>query len=138
MEDKVVVQKIRKEYGTKMEIALKYYHIISILNNLALTERQIELIAHTAVRGNISSATSKDEFIRIYGSSRPTINNMISKLAKMGLLVKNAGKITVNQLIKLDFSKGNYLFQISLITKNADKQVDTDNHQEDLSSSEDA
>ena len=41
----------------------------------------------------------------MYNSSAPTINNMISKLKKAKILVKNNNKTKVNSLIQLDFNK---------------------------------
>lgn len=128
MEDKVVVQKIRKEYSKPMEIAVRYYGIISVLNNLGLTERQVELLAHIAIKGTISTVPSRDEFILLTGSSRASINNMTSRLMKRGLLVKDNGKIRVNPLIYIDFTKSNFIFQINLLMKDEHKQTNTDSN----------
>jgi DNA-binding MarR family transcriptional regulator len=78
---------------------------LSSVNNLQLTKREIELIAFTAVRGNMSYASVRQEFCEKYGTTGPTINNIISKLKKMGILIKDGSKVKVNPVIVLDFSK---------------------------------
>lgn len=100
-----VVQKIIKTYKDEVEVGIKYYSLISELNNLNLTERELQLLSFTANRGTISSLSSKEEFSRRFSSSIATINNMISKLSRMKLLVKVNGKTRVNPKISIDFSK---------------------------------
>lgn len=100
-----VVQTLRKEFKEALAKAITYYSLLSVWNNLKLTERKIQLLAYTALRGTISSPSSKGEFSRLYNSSSATINNMISELKEMGLLVKSNGKYKVNEQINLDFSK---------------------------------
>lgn len=114
MEEKVVVQKIRKSFERKVDIAIKYYSIISMLNNLELTEREIQLMAHTATRGTISTIASKNEFIKLFpGSSVATINNIISALKKRKLLVKDEKMIRVNPGLIIPFAKADtFVFNI--------------------------
>jgi hypothetical protein len=114
------VQKLAKSVGDNVSLAQTYYGLISALNGLELTEREIQLMAFTAVRGSISYATVREEFCVKYKSSFPTINNMVSKLKKTFLLVKIGKQIVVNPQIALDFSKP-LILQITL-THNA-KQI---------------
>lgn len=100
-----VIQFLRRTFKEEVVKAVKYYSLISVWNSLRLTEREIQLLAYTSIRGTISSLSSKEEFSRLYGSSPATINNMISKLRATGLLVKSQGKYKVNEQINLDFSK---------------------------------
>lgn len=102
----MIVQRINKTYTDEIALGIKYYSIISELNNLKLTTRELELLAFTAQRGTISSLSAKEEFNRRFHSSTATVNNMISKLSRMGLLVKVNNKSKVNPKIALDFSKG--------------------------------
>lgn len=99
------VQKLSKDSRNRLELAQKYYSVISALNNLSLTEREIQLIAFSAVRGSISFARVREEFCQTYNSSVPTINNMVSKLKKSFVLIKQGKQIVVNPRIALDFSK---------------------------------
>jgi len=70
-----------------------------------LTEREVQLIAFTAIKGNISYANVRAEFCEKYKSSPPTINNIISKLKRIGVFVKDGTKVKVNPVIILDFDK---------------------------------
>lgn len=107
------VQKLEKSTRDSLHLAQQYYAIISALNNLNLTEREIQLIAYTAVKGSISFARVREEFCSTYQSSFPTINNMVSKLKKSYVLIKQGKQIVVNPRIALDFSKP-LLLQITL------------------------
>jgi hypothetical protein len=79
-----------------------------------LTNREIQLIAFAAMKGNISYANIRKEFCEKYDSTSPAINNIISKLKKMGVFVKDGTKVKVNPLILLNFDK-DIILQISLI-----------------------
>ena len=103
-EKKIIVQKLKRNEKDVLSIAIRYYSILSAINNLHLTEREIQLVAFTAIKGNISYSTNREEFCKLYKSSSPTINNIISKLKKTGVLIKDTSKIKVNPSILLDFS----------------------------------
>lgn len=103
--NKIIVQKMKKPVEDSFAVAEKYYHILSAVNKLGLTEREIQLIAFTAIKGNISYANIRAEFCDKYKSSPPTINNIISKLKKLGVFVKDGTKVKVNPVIILDFEK---------------------------------
>jgi len=102
---KVIVQKMKNTSSDQFSLAEKYYSILSAINNLKLTQREIQLIAFTAIKGNISYANIRKEFCERYNSTSPTINNIISKLKKVNVLVKDGTKIKVNPVIILDFNK---------------------------------
>ena len=116
-----------------MEIAVRYYGILNVVNSLGLTDRMVQLLAHTAIKGTISTVTSKEEFIGTTGSSKASVNNMTSKMIKMGLMVKDQNKkIRVNPVINLDFTQENFMFQINLLNRHADKQINPDSHPKDV------
>lgn len=75
------------------------------MNDLSLTSREVQLLAYTNKRGTISSITAKREFVRLFDSSIPTVNNMISKLKKRKLLVRKERRIVVNPRVSLDFTQ---------------------------------
>jgi hypothetical protein len=83
------------------------------VNNLNLTEREIQLVAFTAIKGNISYANNRQEFCSKYNSSEATIYNIISKLKKIGVLIKEGNKVKVNPVISLDF-ESNLVLEIKL------------------------
>jgi hypothetical protein len=100
---KIIVQKLKKAETDVYQAAQRYYCILSAVNGLNLTERELQLVSFTAVKGNISYANIREEFCEKYKSSPPTINNIISKLKKIGVLVKDGSKIKVNPVITLNF-----------------------------------
>ena len=128
---KIVVQRLKKDVNTDMELAMKYYSILSVINNLHLTEREIQLISFTAIKGNITYANVREEFCKTYNSTSPTINNIISKLKKMNIFIKENGKVKVNPIITIDFKK-DLMLDIKLVhgetTINVSEGMD---HQED-------
>ena len=127
----MIVQKLKRDVSTDMELAEKYYSILSAINNLHLTEREIQLIAFTAIKGNITFANVREEFCKTYKSTSPTINNIVSKLKKIGIFIKESGKVKVNPIISIDFKK-DLTLDIKLVheeaTVNVSEGVD---HQED-------
>lgn len=113
MENQIIFQKLKKKEENPLGLAYRYYSVLSAVNGIKLTEREIQLVAFTAIKGNISYSTNKEEFCNLYNSSSPTINNMVSKLKKIGVLVKDGTKVKVNPKILLDFSK-NIVLQVNL------------------------
>lgn len=105
METNNITQKLKNKSEDKYLLAEKYYSILSAVNNLKLTQREIQLIAFTAIRGNISYANIRKEFCDKYESTSPTINNIISKLKKLGIFIKDGTKVKVNPVIILPFDK---------------------------------
>ena len=129
---KIIVQRLKKETSTDMDLAMKYYSILSAINNLNLTEREIQLVSFTAIKGNITYANVREEFCKTYNSTSPSINNIISKLKKVGIFIKENGKVKVNPIIVIDFKK-NITLEIKLVHEetinNVSKGVD---HQENV------
>jgi hypothetical protein len=120
------VQKLEKTTRDNIHLAQQYYGILSSLNSLGLTEREIQLISYTAVRGSISFGTVREDFCKKYNSTFPTINNMVSKLKRMSIFVKEGKQIVVNPRISLDFSKP-LILQITL-TINKPQDGETSKH----------
>tara|TARA_R100000742_G_C4279652_1_gene105022 strand:- start:8384 stop:8809 length:426 start_codon:yes stop_codon:yes gene_type:complete len=105
-----LVQKLAKSYKDKYELAQQYYSILSALNNLKLTEREIQLVAYTSIKGTITYANARAEFCEKYNTTTATINNIVSKLKKVGIFIKEDSKVKVNPVIVLDFEKHINLF----------------------------
>jgi hypothetical protein len=101
----VIVQRLKKSVSSDIQLAEKYYSILSAINNLHLTEREIQLISFTAIKGNITYANVREEFCKLHKTTGPTINNIISKLKKVGIFIKEGGKVKVNPVIVIDFTK---------------------------------
>jgi hypothetical protein len=128
----MIIQKLKKDVSTDIQLAEKYYSILSAINNLHLTEREIQLISFTAIKGNITYANVREEFCRTYNSTSPSINNIISKLKRIGIFIKENGKVKVNPIIIIDFTK-DLTLDIKLVheetTINVSEGVD---HQKDV------
>jgi DNA-binding MarR family transcriptional regulator len=116
----MIVQKLKRNVQDDIALAEKYYSILSDVNSLNLTTREIQLIAFTAVRGNITNANVREEFCTKHNTTKPTINNIISKLKKVGVFVKEKNMVKVNPVIVLDFNKDVFL---AITLKHDDKQT---------------
>lgn len=101
--NKITVQRMRFSSQDNYALAERYYALVSALNNMKLTQREIQLMAFTAVRGNMSFANIRDEFCKKFDTTSPTINNIISKLKKLGVLTKVNGKVKMNPILQLNF-----------------------------------
>jgi hypothetical protein len=127
----MIIQKLKKDVSTDIQLAEKYYSILSAINNLHLTEREIQLISFTAIKGNITYANVREEFCRTYNSTSPSINNIISKLKRIGIFIKENGKVKVNPIIIIDFTK-DLTLDIKLVHEEANINVSEGvDHQED-------
>ena len=104
-ERNTIIQELKNSLGDEYAVAQKYYSILSAINNLGLTKREIELVAFTAVKGTISYANARTQFCEKYKTTTATINNIVSKLKKVGIFVKDSGKVKVNPVIVIDFKK---------------------------------
>ena len=122
MEPTIIIQRLKKSIDTDIQLAEKYYSILSAINNLHLTEREIQLIAFTAIKGNITYANVREEFCRTYNSTSPSINNIISKLKRIGIFIKENGKVKVNPIIVIDFTK-DLTLEIKLVHEEANINV---------------
>ena len=129
---KIIVQQIKRTEVDNFSLAEKYYSILSAINNLKLTTREIQLIAYTAIKGNITYANVREEFCKTYNSTSPSINNIISKLKKVGIFIKENGKVKVNPIITIDFTK-DLTLEIKLVHGEANiNVVEGVDHKEDV------
>ena len=127
----MIVQSLKKVVQSDIQLAEKYYSVLFTINNLHLTEREIQLIAFTAIKGNITYANVREEFCKTYNSTSPTINNIVSKLKRLGVFVKENGKVKVNPKICIDFKK-DLMLNIKLVHEEAPINVNQGmDHQED-------
>ncbi len=93
--------------GKDIDVGVKYFSIISIINNLKLNNRQIELLAFVNIKGTISPKTFREEFVAQFKSSANTLNNLISQLQRKKLLVKDDnGKLRINSSLKVSLTDG--------------------------------
>jgi len=104
-----LIQKIKKTVKSPYERAYKYFSILSVINDLNLTKKELEVVSYTAIKGNIALNDNKNEFYKTFGGTAFTLNNNISFLKKKGLLVKEKNVIKVVKIINLDFNLDLYL-----------------------------
>jgi hypothetical protein len=109
----MIIQKLKRVEKDNFHIAQKYYSILFSVNSVNVTEREIQLVSFMAVNGSISYKHVKEEFCKEFNTSTATINNMVSKLKNMGILIKDVNKVKVFPSIALDFNK-DVVLQITL------------------------
>lgn len=128
-----VIQELKYSLEDEYTVAQKYYSILSAINNLKLTKREVQLIAFTAVKGNISYANARKQFCEKYDTTTATINNIISKLKKIGIFIKDSGKVSVNPIIVIDFKKNlNLVIRILHNEESKEDNVEGQVDQEDV------
>jgi hypothetical protein len=110
----IIVQKLKRGFSSRLYIASRYYEIVSALNELQLTEREVQLVTSMAVYG--AEDFDKKDFCKEYDTTQATVNNIMAKLRKKNILVKRGKSTVVNPLICLDFSKDIQL-EIKLINE---------------------
>jgi hypothetical protein len=90
------VQKLSNVTIDQFALAKKYYQILSVLNDLRLAEGQLQLVAFTAIKGNISDPENRDLYCKMYSTTPATINNVVDKMKKKKVFLKDGKKIYVN------------------------------------------
>lgn len=98
------LQRILKSYQSHFEVAKKYYSILFDINNLNVTKNELELVAFIAVYGSISIKDNREAFKQGFGVSSASIYNMVSKLKKLDILIKEKNKVLIHPTLLPDFS----------------------------------
>lgn len=105
MEDKqVIVKTIKKSYDDVIKAGITWFKFIAAINDIQLTKRELELLAFINTRGTISSIQAKEDFCELFETSKATVSNMISRLLKKRLLIKEKNKTKINPALKVDFN----------------------------------
>ena len=110
----------------ELKAAEKYFGVMNVLNDLGMANREIQLVAFTAIKGNIGSLSKKEEFVKIYGSSLATIGNIITSLSqkvkgkkKSYILQKEKKIVFVNKGLLLNFKED---IQLDITLKYAEEE----------------
>lgn len=98
----IVVQKLSKEVEDRYSLAYKYYGILSIINDMNLVKRDIQLLSYSILM-DAPVSEIKEKFVEEFNSSMPTVGNIISKLYKLHVLQKNKRVITINPVLLINF-----------------------------------
>lgn len=100
-----IIQKLVSRCSDEVERAIRYYSILSILNNLGLTKKDVQLMAFIAVNGTISAGGAKEVFIEMFGGSKASIGNVVFKLCKKGFLIHDGKWVVLHPQLRMDFSQ---------------------------------
>lgn len=109
----IVQKKIKRALPSDIEKGIRYYSILSVISELKLRRKEIELLAFTSVKGNITHPSLREEFVRMFDSSSQSLENIKSRLRKQKWLIDIDGKCKVNPKVNLDLS-GDIILQINL------------------------
>ena len=100
------VQRLNKIVNDEYETAQQYYEILGVLNDLGLAKGEIQLIAFTAIKGNITLGNIRKEYCTKYDTTIATINNIVHRMKKKNIIHKVDGMLIVNPKInQIDFSQ---------------------------------
>lgn len=95
-------QKIRKLYKDKRKTAIVYYSLLSVLNDLLLTPKQIELIANISLNGGV---VDRDEYVKEFNTTHKRVENISGPLKKKGI-ISGITTLTLHPALnKLDFTQ---------------------------------
>lgn len=115
--------KIEKKYKTTFDIARKYYAFLFDLNEIKLNKSEIDLVTYCSLNGTFSTPPVRQEFIRIFEVHKNTVYNILAKLQKKGILIKDKDKkIRVNPRIVVDFNQP-LLLQVKLSLETNDEKA---------------
>lgn len=99
--EKIVVQKII----VAGDVPRMYFNVVSAINNLELKPMDVNVLSFMAVHGNISDRSLRNEFCKQYKTKVDSINNVVSKLKKMGMIVKEDRTIKLAPYFEFDYKK---------------------------------
>lgn len=98
----LIEQKMSFSVEDVFNMAYKYFSILSIMNDLDLVRRDLQLIAYSISQERRIDEVKKD-FVKNFSSSMPTVGNIISKLYKKNILVKNKREVSIVPMLLLNF-----------------------------------
>jgi len=100
----ITTLRIKKKYSTRLDVAIRWYSIISVLNNFKWSPQEIKLLAYMAIEGSISSGGKKEGFCKKFSCPRNSIYNITRTLKDKGVLIKKEGKIVIHPQLLMNFS----------------------------------
>lgn len=109
----ITTLRIKKEYTDKLDVAVRWYSMMSTLNDFKWTPLEIRIIAFTAVEGNISSGGKREKFISIFKNPKNSLSNAIGVLRKEFYLIREDKKIKLHPQLFIDFNN-DILLQLNI------------------------
>lgn len=125
---RVLVQRLKFEDNSVLSKAIRYYDFLFSIHGKKLPRKELELFAFTAVRGTITPLSAREEFVKKFNSSKPSIENIKGRLVKKGLLVYVDKKYKINPRYNVDFTK-DFVIRLDFKLKDdgTEGQTDTEN-----------
>lgn len=80
----------------------KWFSIIACLNDINLTNRELELIGWIALNGFPKTREQKELYFQQYKRSEPTLYNLVRDIKKKGFLIKKDDNILLHPALKLN------------------------------------
>jgi len=108
------IQKLAKMNADPYALAHKYFQIISVINDLELANGEVQLLAFTAVRGNIHNPDHREDYCKKYDTTLATINNIVWRLKKKKIILKKDKEIIVNPLLTQVHFDEDLVLEVSL------------------------
>lgn len=103
MEKNIVTQRLKRIIPPQ-ERARTYYRVLSALNHIPIGDKEICLLAHAAITGQLDKP-SKDAFSLEHNMKMDAVNTMIGRLKKKQMLVIEDGEIKANPYSRPDFTQ---------------------------------
>lgn len=110
----VTTLRVKKEYNQDEDLAVKFYNIISILNNFKWSLMECRIMAYAAMKGDISSGGRVKAFCSVFKTTSGSLSNSVSILFKQGFLVKLDGKTKVNDGLYFNVNT-DIIFQLKML-----------------------
>ena len=98
--------KIKKTFKDEIDLTIKFYTLLNILNNLKLTSLEIKIISYVAVKGNISRGNPREKFVSLLGSTYKSVSKTVAKLTRQGILIKDSRKTIINPSLVFNINGG--------------------------------
>lgn len=86
------------------DVAERYFRVLSAVNNLGLTDREINVLAYISNEG-FDTRGKRDEFCRINETTLATIYNVVSRLKKLGMVTKTKSGTKLVPVFEFDYKK---------------------------------
>lgn len=126
------VQYLKRQESDEFYMLMKYYSLLFTLNDLTLTEGDLQLITFTAIRGNLYAGGVKEDFCKRFDTSVNVIYNRINKLKNLGILYReNRRKLTLSKSLQIPLDK-----PITLIIKLSKKEEWTEEKMQNTTTSQ--
>lgn len=104
-----------EETFSKLEVAKRYYSMVFSIYNIPVTNQELLFVSFLSINGSLFTSALRDNFISEYKVSKAAIYNMISKLKKLQVLIKEPNKkIYINKPIRVDYTSGSITLKVKL------------------------